>query len=77
MPRQAEHFDAAYGPLLQKWGAHLGKDRLKELVADLSLAIQKLLKEDADEIAAKGGKEHAATLHASIASFEKWRHENI
>jgi hypothetical protein len=66
-------FEAAYGPLLAKWAPILGEDRIKELIADVSPAIQGLLLKTAESQRRLGArKPHVDVIHNGIAEYDKW-----
>jgi len=67
-------FDAAYGPLLSKWEARLGKDQVKELTGDLSVAVQELLAKTTTHLQAAGATSaHTDIIQHGIATYEGWR----
>ena len=70
-----EHdFQQAYGPMLQKWEAKLGKPELTELMNDIVPAVQGLLVKTAGHQTALGATPaHTDVIHGGIKTFEAFR----
>lgn len=67
-------FEAAYGPLIHKWGPKLGENTMKELADDVTEAVQGLLQKTAEhQIAAGAQQQHVDVIHHGIDTFGAWK----
>ena len=67
-------FETAYGPMLAKWEAKLGKPVVAELVNDMAPIERELLTKTADHQTTMGAsKGHTDVIHHGIATFDAFR----